>query len=92
MSIRSCRRKQAYQYIYEKVKELETGFSSKIDNRSEEAEIISLTDLDKLKRGIVDPTDELITVLKKLLRPVASEDEIEENLVKPFQPVHPHSK
>jgi len=78
-------RKQAYQFVYEKIKELETQFSYNIEKYSEGTDIVYLADLDKLKRGVADPSGELVAILQKLLNRVASEGEIEENLVKPFQ-------
>ena len=77
-------RKQAYEFIYQKVEELETKGSYGIDESMEKTDIVYLEDLDKLKKGIADPSYELVSILKKLLRPVASNIEIEGHLVKPF--------
>jgi hypothetical protein len=80
------RRKQAYQFILGKIKKMEAEFSYKTDKPDEGNNIIQLAELNKLKEGIADPSAELVTLLKKLLRPVASEVEIEDNLSTPFQP------
>jgi hypothetical protein len=80
------RRKQAYQFILDKIKKLEAEFCYKTDKPDEGNNIIPLAELNKLKEGIADPSMELVTILKKLLRPVASEVEIEDNLLIPFQP------
>jgi hypothetical protein len=77
-------RKQAYEFIYQKAEELETKGSYGIDEYVEKTDIVYLEDLDKLKRGIADPSNELVSILKKILRPVASDIEIEGHLVKPF--------
>ena len=77
-------RKQAYEFIYQKAEELETKESYRIDKYIEETDIVNLDDLDKLKRGIADPSNELVSILKRILRPVASDIEIEGYLVKPF--------
>jgi hypothetical protein len=80
------RRKQAYQFILDKIKKLEAKASYNTDKPDEGSNIIPLAELNKLKEGIADPSAELVTILKKLLRPVASEVEIEDNLLIPFQP------
>ena len=68
----------------QKAKELEAKGNYGIDKYIEETDIVYLEDLDKLKRGTADPSNELILILKKLLNPVASGIEIERCLVKPF--------
>jgi len=45
---------------------------------------VSLNDLVGLKDGLTDPPQQLVVALKKLLKSVASEVEIDEYLVKPF--------
>ena len=77
-------RQQAFEFIYHKAEELETKESRSIYKYIEETDIVNLDDLDKLKRGIADPSIELVSILKKILRPVASDIEIEGSLVKPF--------
>ena len=77
-------RKKAYEFIYQKAEELETKESYRIDKYIEETDIVNLDDLDKLKRGIADPSNELVSILKRILRPVAGDIEIEGYLVKPF--------
>ena len=89
MVSRNARRKQAYQFILEKIKKLEAEFSYKTNKSGEGSDILPLAELDKLKRGVADPSTELVTLLKKLLRPVAFEVEIENKLLKPFQPKTP---
>ena len=45
---------------------------------------LSLDDLVKLRNGLSDPSEALVLTLKKLLKHVASEAEINMFLVKPF--------
>ena len=85
MASRIGRRKQAYQFILSKIKKLEAEFSYQTNISGEESGIVPLAELDKLRRGIADPSIKLVTILKMLLRPVASEIELEDNLLKPFQ-------
>ena len=58
-------RKRAYEFVYQKAKELEAKGNYGIDKYIEETDIVYLEDLDKLKRGIADPSNELILILKK---------------------------
>ncbi len=88
MSSRIEQRKQAYEFIRQKAKGFEAKGSYKIEKYIEETDIVYLEDLDKLRRGIADPSNELVSILKNLFRSVASEIETEENLVKPFETSH----
>lgn len=92
MVARIDRRKEAYQFILDKIKKLEADFVYKTNKSGEVSDIVPLLELDKIRRGIADPSLELIIFLKKLLRPVASEVEIEAKLLKPFQPRTPSPK
>ena len=85
MLSKSAQRKRAYQFICKKSKELKSKFSYGIDKITDENDIVSLADLEKLSRGIIDPPDEMISILRKLLRPVSNESEIERYLIKPFK-------
>jgi len=49
---------------------------------------ISLDELVGLKEGLSDPSQELVVALKKILRRVTSEAEIDKHLVKPFLPTN----
>lgn len=77
-------RQEAYEFISQKAEELKTKGSYRINDHVEKTDIVYLEDLDKLKRGISDPSNELVSILKKILRPVASDIEIEGHLIKPF--------
>lgn len=84
MISRSDKRKRAYNFIHSKLHELDHNLGHNTSNYIDVASIISLAEIDKLKRGYADPSAELVAALKDLLRPVAREREIENNLVKPF--------
>ena len=84
MTSRRDKRKQAYQFIYEKLHESGHRLSHNTAQAIDGASVISLAELDKLKSGYADPSRELVIGLKTLLHHVASEGEIEEYLVKPF--------
>ena len=92
MVSRVDQRKQAYQFILDKIKKLEAEFSYKTNKSGVVNDIVPLAELDKLKRGIADPSTELVTFLKKLLPPIASEVEIEDKLLKPFRLKTPSPK
>ena len=85
MISRIDQRKQAYQFILDKIKKLEAEFSYQTNISDEVSYLIPLAELDKLRRGIADPSIKLVNILKKMLHPVASEIELEDNLLKPFQ-------
>ena len=57
------------------------GFSYDADHPS----TIPLNELMLLKEGLADPSDELVTSLKQLLRGFVPEAEIDAHLVAPFQ-------
>ena len=59
------------------------SYNIKLSEKIEQA-IHDLGQIDELKEGITDPTVELVARVKKLLKHVASECEIDEQLVKPF--------
>jgi len=79
-------RKKAYQYIYNKLQESGNNLSYNPVKLINATNVISLAELDKLRQGIADPSEELIVALKTLLHHVDSEGELEEYLVKPFLP------
>ena len=45
---------------------------------------ISLEEIIKLKEGISDPSEMLVTQLKELFKHVSTEEDIYNNLIKPF--------
>ena len=78
------KRRKAYEYILNQTKKLNLEFSHKSDKTIANISYIPLSDIEKVKEGIADPSEELVEVLKKLFRHIASEAEIEDHLVKPF--------
>ena len=78
------KRRQAYEFINEKLNQAGCKSSCHTAKMTDGDVIISLTEIDSLKRGYIDPSKELITMVKSLIRHVSSEAEIEEYLVKPF--------
>jgi len=86
------KRKQAYQFIRDKLHESGHKLSYNTAKAIDVSSVISLAEMDNLKRGYADPSEELVAVLKKLLPHAADEDEIEEYLVKPFLSKHQLSK
>ena len=84
MTSRRESRKRAYHYIITQATKLNLDLSRTSDKAAADANYISLNDLVGLKEGLTDPTQQLVGALKKLLKSVASEVEIDEYLVKPF--------
>ena len=86
--MRDRRRSQtrAYHFIIEQAQKVNQDLSRKPDKRLESINYISLDDLLRLNEGVIDPSPELVAALKKLLRPVVSEAEIDDYLVIPFLP------
>ena len=84
MTSRRDKRKQAYQFIYEKLHESDRRLSYNAVKSLDATSVISLAEIDKLKNGYTDLSEELVAALKTLLQHVTSEGEIEEYLVKPF--------
>ena len=78
-------RVNAYYYIMEKVKNLELHSDYKLSKIANGVDYISLNDLIGLKEGTSDPPPQLVTNLKKLLKGVTSETEIDQYLVQPFR-------
>jgi len=78
--LRKQDRKEAYEYIREHIVRLH-GFS--ID--SEHSPVVPLNELMLLKEGLIDPSAELVTSLKLLLRGSVTEADIDAHLVMPFQ-------
>ena len=82
---RRDKRKQAYQFICKKLQDLDYSiYNTSKDNNT--ASIISLTEIENLKRGYSDPSEELVAILRKLLHQVVSEEEIKEYLITPLLP------
>ena len=79
------KRKKAYEYIVEKLHQLERDREYATDKSINDSNYISLAEIEELKGGITDPTVQLVAGLKNLLRHVVSEHEVDEYLVKPFQ-------
>ncbi len=84
MTSRRDRRKQAYKFIYNKLHESDYKLGHTTGKSVDVTSVISLAEIDKLKRGYADPSEELVAALKIILHPVAKEQEIEDYLVKPF--------
>ena len=84
MTSRRESRKRAYHYIITQGTKLNLDLSRTSDKAAADANYISLNDLVGLKEGLTGPTQQLVVALKKLLKSVASEVEIDEYLVKPF--------
>jgi len=84
LTSRIDKRKKAYHYIYKKLHESGHRPSYNTAKLPDVNIVIPLAEIDKLREGITDPSEELITALKTLLRHTTSESEIEEILVKPF--------
>ena len=78
------KRRKAYEYILNQTKKLNLGLLHRSDKTIANISYIPLSDIEKVKEGIADPSEELVEVLKKLFRHIASEVEIEDHLVKPF--------
>jgi len=78
------KRRKAYGYILNQTKKLNLELIYKLDKTIANISYIPLSDIEKVKEGIADPSEELVEVLKKLFRHIASEAEIEDHLVKPF--------
>ena len=78
------KRRKAYEYILSQTKKLNLELLHKSDKTIANISYIPLSDIEKVKEGIADPFEELAEALKKLFRPIASEAEIEDHLIKPF--------
>jgi hypothetical protein len=84
LDTRFQRRKIAYRYITELSKNLNRSLLYKSDRVLDDICYVSLNDLEELKEGLSDPSQELIFLVKKLFSDVASENEIDNYLIKPF--------
>jgi len=80
----SRKREKAYYFIAEQAKKLRAAPKYKYDKTIDNADFISLDELYRIKKGLADPSPELVSKMKKLLQHVTSESEIDEYLVKPF--------
>jgi flagellar motor protein MotB len=77
---RSDLRKEAYQYILERLCKLSTG-----SDNAEPSLTISLHEINLLKEGTADPSASLVAALKQLFRDSVAEEEINAHLVVPFE-------
>ena len=77
-------RKKAYSFILKKVKELNLASNCKSSKITDFIDYISINDLIELKESIVNPSQQLVTDLKKPLQGAASESEIDRYFVRPF--------
>lgn len=78
------KRREAYEYILNQTKKLNLEPLHKSDKTIANISYIPLSDIEKVKEGIADPSEELVEMLKKLFHHIASEAENEDRLVKPF--------
>jgi hypothetical protein len=78
------KRRKAYKYILNQVKKLNLDLLCKSDKTIANVSYIPLSDIEKVKEGIADPSEELVEALKGLFHHIASEAETEDHLVKPF--------
>lgn len=81
---RRDKRKQAYQFIYGKLHDSDHRLGYNTAKSLDVTSVISLAEMDEMKKGYADPSEELVIALKTLLNHVASECKIEEYLVTPF--------
>ena len=84
MTSQRAKRRKAYEYILNQSKKLDLELLHKEDKTIANISYIPLSDIENVKEGIADPSEELVEVLKKLFCHIASEAEIEDHLVKPF--------
>jgi len=73
----------------EKLKELNWNIQREMDRSIDDVSFLSLADIEGLKKGVSDPSEELVSGLKKLLHNVADESEIEQHLFRPFMSKSP---
>ena len=84
MAYKKQGRIDAYSYILRKIREAGYFQYDRSYPRTNDY-YLALDDLDKLRNGLSDPDEQLVLTLKKLLKHVASEAEINKFLVEPFQ-------
>jgi len=77
---RSVLRREAYKYILERLSILGIGYGD-IDSLPN----IPLDEIRLIKEGTADPSLALVASLKRLMKGLVDESEIENYLVKPFQ-------
>ena len=70
----------------EQTKKLNLDLEHKLDKTIADINYISLNDLEELKEGLSDPSQESANSLKRLFSHIAGEVEIDNYLVKPFCP------
>ena len=77
-------RKRAYRYIVEKSRQQNLELRYNSDRRVADVNYVSLDDLKRLKEGLSNPSQELVSTLKKLFSHIASEHETDEYQFTPF--------
>ncbi|MFC1875007.1 hypothetical protein ACFLY3_02485 [Chloroflexota bacterium] len=77
-------RTKAYSFILKKVKEIDLAGNYRSSKITDFIDYISINDLIELKEGISNPSQQLVTNLKKLLQGATNEAEIDRYLVRPF--------
>ena len=78
-------RKRTYRFICRKSQQLGITLSPTTADKDIDAKSLSLAELYSLKNGLADPSEQLVVSLKSILRNVATEEEINDNLILPFQ-------
>jgi hypothetical protein len=77
---KSALRREAYKYILERLSKLGIDYRD-IDSMPN----IPLDEIRLIKEGTADPSSALVASLKRLMKGIVDEREIENYLVKPFQ-------
>ena len=80
------KRRKAFNYIVNQAKKLHLDISKIPYADTNISGYISLEEIIQLKEGVADPSETLIKQLKELFRHVSSEEDIYNNLIKPFKP------
>jgi hypothetical protein len=84
MTDRSDLRMEAYHYILKILGDLSIS-----DNEENRTVCIPLEELRLIKKGIADPSPDLVALLKSMLRNTVSESVIDSHLVMPFEKLNP---
>ncbi len=64
MASRIEKRRNAYKYILEKLKVLNWNIQREMDRSIDDVNFLSLTDIEGLRKGDLDPSEELVSGLK----------------------------
>ena len=84
MSQRKQARMDAYTYLLRKIREAgHLQYDMSYPESSDD--YLSLDEMVKLREGLADPSEELVSASKKLLKSVAGETEINRYLITPFK-------